>query len=55
MQKIANYINGALVEPNAKSYLDNINPAIGKVYSLCPDSDETDVELAYQAANAALL
>jgi len=53
MQKIANYINGALVEPNAKSYLDNINPATGKVYSLCPDSDETDVELAYQAANAA--
>ena len=53
MTNIANYINGALVEPNAKSYLDNINPATGKVYSLCPDSDETDVELAYQAANAA--
>lgn len=53
MQKIANYINGALAEPNAKSYLDNINPATGKVYSLCPDSDETDVELAYQAANEA--
>jgi hypothetical protein len=31
MQKIANYINGALAEPNAKSYLDNINPATGKV------------------------
>ena len=53
MQKIANYINGSLQEPKANNYLENINPATGKVYSLCPDSDETDVNLAYQAANAA--
>lgn len=53
MQKIANYINGSLLEPTSNNYLENINPATGKAYSLCPDSDETDVELAYQAANAA--
>jgi aminomuconate-semialdehyde/2-hydroxymuconate-6-semialdehyde dehydrogenase len=53
MQKIANYINGALVEPTSKQYIDNYNPSTGTVYSLCPDSDERDVELAYQAAEAA--
>ena len=50
MQKIKNYINGELIEPVAKQYIDNYNPAIGKVYSLIPDSDEKDVELATQAA-----
>jgi len=53
MQKIKNYINGELVEPIAKQYIDNYNPATGKVYSLIPDSDEKDVELATQAALAA--
>jgi aminomuconate-semialdehyde/2-hydroxymuconate-6-semialdehyde dehydrogenase len=50
MQTIKNYINGELVEPIGKQYIDNYNPAIGKVYSLIPDSDERDVELATQAA-----
>lgn len=53
MQKILNYINGAMVEPVSKQYLDNYDPSTGAVYSLCPDSDERDVELAYQAAEAA--
>ena len=53
MQKILNYINGKLVEPASKSYLDNYDPATGTVYSLCPDSDERDVEEAYKAASAA--
>ncbi|MCW3084713.1 MAG: 2-hydroxymuconic semialdehyde dehydrogenase [Bacteroidetes bacterium] len=50
MQKIKNYINGELIEPVGNTYIDNYNPAIGKVYSLIPDSDERDVELATQAA-----
>lgn len=50
MFKIRNYINGELVAPISGNYLDNINPAIGKVYSYIPDSDEKDVELATQAA-----
>ena len=53
MQKILNYINGQLVEPVSKSYLDNPDPSTGAVYSLCPDSDEEDVELAVTAAKAA--
>lgn len=50
MQKISNYSNGELVPPVNNSYLDNFNPATGKVYSLIPDSDEKDVEIAYQSA-----
>jgi aminomuconate-semialdehyde/2-hydroxymuconate-6-semialdehyde dehydrogenase len=50
MQKIKNYINGELIEPVGKQYIDNYNPSIGKVYSLIPDSDEQDVELATTAA-----
>lgn len=53
MQKIKNYINGELVEPAGKSYLDNINPSTGEVYSLIPDSDERDVQLAVDAAKKA--
>lgn len=53
MQKILNYINGRLVEPEGKTFFDNINPATGSAYSLIPDSDEQDVEQAVQAALAA--
>jgi len=53
MEKILNYIDGKLIEPVSKTYLDNYNPATGKVYSLIPDSDEKDVEYAYVAAKKA--
>ena len=53
MIKILNYINGQLVEPIGKTYLDNVNPAIGEVYGLIPDSDERDVNTAASAATAA--
>lgn len=53
MLHIKNYINGQLVEPSSKSYLDNFDPSKGKVYSYIPDSDERDVELAYAAAHQA--
>ena len=53
MQKIKNYINGELIEPIDKLYIDNYNPATGKVYSLIPDSDEKDVAMATEAALAA--
>jgi len=51
--KLRNYINGSLIEPHSGSYIDNYNPAEGKVYSLIPDSDELDVEQAVLAANEA--
>src|SRR5438045_2137589 len=53
MKKILNYINGQLVEPAKGKFLDNINPATAEVYSLIPDSDEADIELAVKAASAA--
>lgn len=53
MNKILNYINGELLEPVGKLYIDNYQPATGKVYSLIPDSDERDVQLAVDAARKA--
>lgn len=53
MSKILNYINGELIEPRSKSYLENYNPAEGKPYSLVPDSDAQDVQLAVEAAQRA--
>lgn len=53
MLELRNYINGEFSEPISKSYLENIEPAIGKVYSHIPDSDERDVQMAYEAAKAA--
>jgi aminomuconate-semialdehyde/2-hydroxymuconate-6-semialdehyde dehydrogenase len=53
MQKIQNYINGELKAPASGKYLDNYNPAEGKVYSLIPDSDAQDIEQAVDAAKNA--
>ena len=53
MQKIQNYINGELVSPFNNNYLDNFEPATGKVYSLTPESDLKDLELAVKAAEQA--
>lgn len=55
MQKILNYINGKLVAPVSDTYIDNVNPATGEVYSLIPDSDERDVMAATAAAKAAFV
>lgn len=53
MEKILNYINGELVPPASGQWLDNYNPAIGKVYSQIPDSDSKDIENAVLAAKNA--
>ncbi|HSY76791.1 MAG TPA: aldehyde dehydrogenase family protein, partial [Bacteroidia bacterium] len=53
MDKILNYIDGELVVPVKGKYLDNYNPSLGKVYSTLPDSDEEDVNRAYEAAGKA--
>ena len=53
MQKIQNYINGELIAPQSRQYLNNYNPAEGKIYSLIPDSDASDVQRAVDAASAA--
>ncbi|MBL7779018.1 MAG: aldehyde dehydrogenase [Chitinophagales bacterium] len=53
MIQLLNYINGSLTEPLSKQYINNIEPATGQAYSHCPDSDERDVQLAYEAAKNA--
>lgn len=53
MDKIKNYIGGHLIEPVSGKFIDNFNPSLGEVYSLIPDSDERDIELAVQAAEKA--
>ena len=53
MDQILNYIAGKLQKPISNNYLDNINPAEGKVYSSLPDSDFNDVQKAVEAASNA--
>ncbi|MGX5203052.1 aldehyde dehydrogenase [Aliikangiella sp. IMCC44632] len=51
--KIENYINGQLIAPLGESYMDNVEPATGLVYSKIPLSNETDLEVAVKAAKNA--
>ena len=53
MMQLKNYIDGAFAAPSNGRYLDNYEPATGKVYSLIPDSDATDVARAVAAAKRA--
>ncbi len=53
MKQLKNYIDGHFVAPASGSYMDNIDPSTGQVYSHVPDSDERDVEAAVQAAERA--
>jgi aminomuconate-semialdehyde/2-hydroxymuconate-6-semialdehyde dehydrogenase len=53
MEQIDNYIGGRLVPPLGGAYLDNVDPAVGAVYSQVADSDATDVDAAVLAAKEA--
>ena len=53
MEEIKNYIDGQLIDPKSNQFIDNYNPAFGKVYSLTPDSGERDVNSAVEAAKNA--
>ncbi len=50
---IKNFIDHIHVPPYSGAYLENINPAKGKIYAQIPDSDERDVQLAVEAAENA--
>ncbi len=50
---LANLIDGALRAPRTGAYLDVYEPATGKVFARCPDSDAGDVEAAVAAAERA--
>jgi aminomuconate-semialdehyde/2-hydroxymuconate-6-semialdehyde dehydrogenase len=53
MEAIANYIDGHLAAPIGGRYLENFEPATGRVYSWVPASDGQDIEAAVTAAQAA--
>ena len=53
MLKLANLIDGKLAAPAGGAYLDVFEPATGKAYAHCPDSDARDVEAAVAAAGRA--
>lgn len=53
MQQILNYIGGKLVPAVSGTWLDNYDPAQGKVYAHIADSDHRDVENAVKAAEEA--
>lgn len=52
-KQILNYINGQFVDPENGSFLENVNPATGEVYSQTPDSSVEDVQMAVDAAKTA--
>ena len=53
MKKIQNFIGGELVPPFNGSYLENICPATGEVYSQVAASSDDDLDHAVQAAATA--
>lgn len=53
MDYIKNYINGTYVESHSSMWIDNYEPATGKVYSHVADSDGIDVQKAVDAAKSA--
>lgn len=53
MQTLANFIDGKFVPPLDGEYLDGVEPATGRVYSLVPRSKKADVQAAVDAAERA--
>jgi aminomuconate-semialdehyde/2-hydroxymuconate-6-semialdehyde dehydrogenase len=53
LSQIKNFIGGEFTPSISGKYLPNIAPAIGKVYSEVPDSDERDVAVAIESAKKA--
>jgi len=53
VEKLANFINGKFIQPKSEEYIDVFEPATGQVYSKVPNSSSADINVAFQAANAA--
>ncbi len=51
--RLANLIGGRLQPPRGGRYLDVFEPATGRVFAQCPDSDGADVDAAIDAAKRA--
>ncbi|HUD72039.1 MAG TPA: aldehyde dehydrogenase family protein, partial [Dongiaceae bacterium] len=48
--QIQNFIDGQMVAPLSKQWLDDVEPATGATYASVPDSGDEDVAAAVQAA-----
>lgn len=53
MKQILNFINGEFQAPIKGQYMDNYEPATGKVYGTIPNSTEEDIQQAVEAAEKA--
>ncbi|MBS1518139.1 MAG: aldehyde dehydrogenase [Bacteroidetes bacterium] len=53
MEKLKNYIDGILTTPYSNNYINNYDPSTGEVFTMLPDSDKEDVDLAVQYAEKA--
>jgi aminomuconate-semialdehyde/2-hydroxymuconate-6-semialdehyde dehydrogenase len=51
--QLENFIGGAMLAPESRRFIDNINPGTGELIGQIPDSNEQDVNAAVQAAKAA--
>jgi len=50
---LTNYVDGRLLPPQGKRYLDVHEPATGAVFARCPESDRADIDAAVGAAQRA--
>jgi aminomuconate-semialdehyde/2-hydroxymuconate-6-semialdehyde dehydrogenase len=53
ISRLANLIDGRLVPPMAKRWLEVFEPATGEAFTQCPDADASDVAAAVEAAQRA--
>ncbi len=51
---LENFIGGNFIGPLSGKFIDNFNPATGKISGQIPNSNEKDIEVAVQAAAGAL-
>jgi len=53
MEKLKNYINGILTTPYSSDYINVQDPSTGETFTMIPDSNSDDVQLAVESAEKA--
>ncbi len=53
MDKLKNYINGTLTTPYSNNYINVHDPSTGEVFTMIPDSNSEDVQLAVESSEKA--
>jgi aminomuconate-semialdehyde/2-hydroxymuconate-6-semialdehyde dehydrogenase len=52
---LENFIDGKLIPPRSDNYMENIDPATGSLFNYVPNSNESDIESAVEAAKNAFI